>query len=52
MTARDLIKALEVCDLDKQVSVILTITKEEETYLIVARPIHEVVEREDMIGIN
>lgn len=52
MTARDLIKALEVCDLDKEVSVIISISKDEESYVIMARPIHEVVEREEMIGIN
>jgi len=53
MTARDLMKALETCDLDKEVGIVISIIKnEDEAYVIVLKPIEEILEREDHIALK
>lgn len=53
MTARELIKNLEACDLDKTVSIVVSIIAEtEDSYGVLLREIQEVIENEEVIGIQ
>ncbi len=53
MTARELIKYLESCDLDKDVAVIMSIVSEnEEEFGVLLREVKDVIENEDIIGIQ
>jgi hypothetical protein len=53
MTARDLIKTLECCDLDKEVAILISIVEEtEEGYGVILKEIETVVENEGIIAIK
>lgn len=53
MTARDLIKMLECCDLDKEVAILMSIISEtEEGYGVILKEIETVVENDEVIAIK
>jgi hypothetical protein len=53
MTVRDLIKELEVCDLDKQVHLIISVLSDDKTSAsLLLREIVAVIENEDLVGIQ
>lgn len=53
MSARELIKHLEGCDLDKDVCVVVSLIGETDSgYNVLLREIKDVVEQKDVIGIT
>ncbi len=53
MTARELIKRLEACDIDKEVAIVMSIVSEtDEDYAVLLREIHEVIDNATVIGIQ
>lgn len=53
MTARELIAHLSTCDLDKEVTIVISIIGEGEAgYDLILREIKGVIENEGMIGIQ
>lgn len=53
MTARELIKALESCDIDKPVSILVSIIGEnDDGYNVLLREIRDVVEEDQVIGLT
>ena len=53
MTARELLTALEACDLDKEVTILISIAGETENgYAVIMREIVEVTEKEEFVIIQ
>lgn len=53
MTGRDLVKALEACDLDKQVAIIVEYLGENEEGMgVLLRDITKIIENKEVIGIE
>lgn len=50
MTARELIKSLEGCDLDKEVTILISIIEEtEDGYGVIMRELVQVSEKDDFV---
>lgn len=53
MTARELIKHLEACDIDKEVTVLVSVTSEtEDEYQVLLREVLDVIENSDVVTIR
>lgn len=53
MTVRELIKALEACDIDKDITILVSVTSEDENgYNVLLRQVIDVIENIDVVTIR